>query len=104
MKLQQIESLSKKYIFIAPAFKGTILSPEILKLCFSKSNNASRDLAKLVELLRGMPACGRESEFCESALYLFIYHNQLESQAIQDAMIKFGQRQKHHASLISSQL
>jgi hypothetical protein len=58
LKFQCLQSLEKRYDFTPPAPQGGILSPEVLKLCFSKSNNTSADFAKLVQHLQNIPKCG----------------------------------------------
>lgn len=81
---------------------SNMLSPAVLKLCFSKSRDIEQDFARLAELLRQLPSTGREAEFCEAAVYLLIYYNQGEYEKILGQIERHTRKRRQAAAIRTS--
>lgn len=98
-KFEKVQAIIRQYDLKSDLPCSNILSPAVLKLCFSKSRDIEQDFAQLTRLLRQLQPTGREAEFCETAVYLLIYYNQGEYQKILEQIEKHTRRRKQTASI-----
>ena len=98
-KFEKIQQIIRQYDLKNDLPASNILSPAVLRICFTKSHDLEQDFARLTALLRQLQPTGREAEFCEMAVYLLIYYNQGEYQRILEQIQKLTRKRKQMASI-----